>query len=368
MSLSAELRYLDRTRVLFEGRSYLFFAGTDYHRLSSHPEVVRAFTEAAWAEGLSCCGSRVTTGNHPLLVQLEDQATRFLGGGSVVLCSSGYLANTVALETLRPDYQRFFMAEGVHPSLETPAESLPPDRLHRFPGADPRALAEAMRAHLQPNERPLLLTEGVLAGDGALPPLAEYWEVLRPARGTLLVDDSHGIGVVGATGKGSPELAGLPDGCFVQTGTFSKAFGAFGGLVHGPEGFRDRVAERSRAFIGATPIPPPMAAAGSCALQLLIAQPELITGLPARMARIRAAVAALGLPASHSPAPILSVTHGDTGRNLHLRDLLLAAGIYPSYINYPGCPPGGHFRFTFSSAHTDPEIDRLLAVLAQSWA
>jgi len=364
MALGAELRFIGRTRVEFEGRPYLFFAGTDYHRLASHPEVVRALQEAAGTEGLSCAGSRVTTGNHPLCVALEARAAGFLGAAAAALCGSGYLSNTVALESVRADFQRFFLQAGAHPSLAAPAEGLPPDRVHRFTGAE--ELVQALRAHLRPGERPLVLTDGVVAGTGELPPLGAYWEAVRDQDGRLLVDDSHGLAVVGATGKGSPEAAGLPAGSFLQTGTFSKGFGAYGGLVAGAADTRERAAERSRAFVGATPIPPPLAAAALRAIDLLQAEPALISGLQARMRAVRARVHGLGFPQGASEAPILSITHGDGRRNRRLRSLLLAAGIYPPFINYPGCPPGGHFRFTFSSAHTDAEVETLLQAIADS--
>lgn len=366
MPLGAELRFVERTRVVHRGRTYLFFGGTDYHRLGTHPEVLRAFQEAAGSDGLDCAGSRVTTGNHPLLVRLEKQVGRFLGGREAALCSGGYLSNSVALEAVRDDYQRFFLAEGAHASLASPAETLPRGRVHAFRSGDPEHLARLLRQRLRPGERPLVLTDGVLAGNGWLPPLAAYWEALRDLDGKLLVDDSHGIGVLGRSGKGSPEEAGLPPEAFLHTGTLSKGFGVFGGLVAGARGLMDQVMERSRAFVGATPIPPPAAAAALRALEVLKSQPALIRTLRARALRVRAQLAGLGFPGPDSPAPIFSVTYRDEARNRRLGAILKGHGIYPTFINYPGCPPGGHFRFTLSSAHTDEEIDLLVNAIGES--
>jgi 7-keto-8-aminopelargonate synthetase-like enzyme len=366
MPLGAELRFLDRTKVFFEGKDYVFFGGTDYHRLASHPEVIRAFQEAAEVEGLSCAGSRVTTGNHPLLPRLERRVAGFLGAGDAALCAAGYLANTVALEAVSADYQRFFLDTGAHASLATPADTLCRDQVHPFRDADPEDLARELKARLRPGEKPLVLTDGVVSGNGDLPPLMAYWELVRDLGGALVVDDSHGVATVGASGKGSPEQAGLPPEAFIQTGTFAKAFGVFGGLVAGRKGLADQVAARSRAFVGATPMPPPMAAAALCSIAILERNPAMITGLQARMLRIRERVAALGFKAGASPAPILSITHHDAKKNGRLASLLLEAGIYPTFINYPGCPPGGHFRFTFSSAHTDEEVERLIQSIASS--
>jgi len=365
MSLAAELRFFDRTKVLHGGRPYVFFGGTDYHRLASHPEVLRAFGEAVLTEGLSCAGSRLTTGNHPLLARLEAETAAFLGAGSVSACSGGYLANTVALEAVRDDYWRFFLDSGAHASLATGAETLPMDRVHLFRG-DPGELATEIKLNLKPRERPLVLTDGVVGGTGRLAPLQAYWELVGPLGGTLLVDDSHGLGVVGPGGQGSPAQAGLPSDACIQTGTFAKAFGAFGGLVAGPADLAGKVAARSRAFVGATPIPPPLAAAALRSIGLLREHPEWITGLQARMVEVRRRLGALGFPMADSTAPMVSVTHHDQARNQRLCAILLDAGIYPSLINYPGCPPGGHFRFAFSSVHTDPEVELLIQSIALS--
>jgi 7-keto-8-aminopelargonate synthetase-like enzyme len=365
MPLGDELRFVERTKVRCGGRTYLFFAGTDYHRLSSHPEVLRALAAAAASEGLSCAGSRITTGNHPLCAALEARAARFLGAPGSALCGSGYLSNTVALECLREDFQRFFLQEGAHPSLADPARGLlPSSRVHRF--REPEDLVRDLKRRLCPGERPLVLSDGVVSGTGALPPLAAYWEAVREFEGRLLVDDSHGIAVVGRTGRGGPEAAGLPPGSFIQSGTFSKGFGTFGGLVAGSGDLRALAAERSHAFVGATPVPPPLAAAALAAIEVLEQQPELIRNLQVRARAVHARMEALGFQKIDSEAPIVSLTFRDARGNRAFADQLRAAEIYPPFINYPGGPAGGHFRFTFSSAHTDEEVERLMQVIERA--
>jgi 7-keto-8-aminopelargonate synthetase-like enzyme len=366
MALGPELRFCDRTKVLYEGKAYLFFGGNDYHRLATHPDILRAVREVAESDGLSCAGSRITTGNHPLLVELERRAAAFLRAGETVLCPSGYLSNTVALETLGGEFQRVFLDGGAHASLATPAGRLPREMVVAFRHADPEDLARQLQGCLRPGEKPLVLTDGVEPGDGELPPLHAYWTAVREFGGAILVDDAHGIGVLGPNGQGSPAEATLPAEAFMQTGTFSKALGGFGGLVAGPTGLTAKVVEKSQAFVGATPIPPPLAAAGIRALEILQASPGLITGLRTRMLRIRERVRALGFRVPASPAPILSITHYDVGKNSRLRSLLLDRGIYPPFIHYPGSPPGGHFRFTISSAHAEEDIQHLLDTLSAS--
>lgn len=366
MPLGPELRFLDRTKVLHEGKPYLFFGGTDYHRLASHPAVLRALREVAESDGLSCAGSRTTTGNHPLLPELERKVAAFLGAGEAALCSSGYLSNAVALEAVAGEFQRFFIDGGAHSSLAAPAGRLSREAVITFRHADLEDLTRGLKARLHPGERPLVLTDGVVPVDGEMPPLRAYWEAVRDFGGALLVDDAHGIAVVGPTGKGSPEEAGLPGGSFIQTGTLSKGLGAFGGLVAGQAGLAGKIVERSLAFVGGTPIPPPLAAAALRSIEILHESPGLITGLRGRMLRVRERIRAMGFRIPSSPAPILSITHHDVNKNQRLRSLLFERGIYPPFIHYPGSPPGGTFRFAVSSAHAEEEVDLLLETIGMS--
>ncbi len=362
-----QLRLIDRTRVLFEGKEYLFFGGNDYHRLANHPETVAACQQEALSSGLGSSGSRVTTGNHPLYRQLEKKLAAFLHVDEVVLCSGGYLSNTMALEALSHDYQRFFIDIGAHPSLREPATRLPRERVSVFRHADPSDLARRIEEELRPGERPLVLTDGVAPLNGELLPLGAYWEVVRRRDGLLLVDDAHGIGTIGPSGRGSLQAAKLPSTAFVQTGTLSKALGAFGGLVAGGAGLLKRVLAHSRTFVGATPIPPPIAAAALRSIEILEANPEWVSDLQERVLCARITLEQMGFDTGRSPAPILSVSYFDTTKNERLRAILLEHEIYAPLIrDYPGSTPGGQFRFSLSSAHTDPEIERLLMVVALS--
>jgi 7-keto-8-aminopelargonate synthetase-like enzyme len=367
MPVGPELRFIDRTHVVFQGKPYLFFGGTDYHRLASHPEVVAAYRQEAESGGLSSAGSRITTGNNPLHERLEEKLSSFLGTEEVVLCSAGYLSNTVALEALADDYQRFFIDSDAHVSLRGPARFLAPERVSVFRHAEPGDLLRQIQNSLRSGERPLVLTDGVASSNGELSPLGEYWEIVRDRGGLLLVDDAHGIGTVGPGGKGSPEAARLPPVAFVQTGTLSKALGTFGGLVAGSTGLAARILDRSQAFVGATAIPPPLAAAAIRSIEILHANPGMISRLQTQTAHVRERLRAMGFVTGSSPAPIISITHRDAAMNERLHLILLEHGLFlPLIRDYPGSPSGGHFRLTLSSVHTDQDVMRLLGAIAQS--
>jgi len=360
--LGPELRFTGRTRAVFEGREVLFFAGNDYHRLSSHPEVLDAARDAL-AEGLGSAGSRITTGNHPLYVELERAVAGFLGTEAAAVVGSGYLAPGAALAAVAGEFSKFFVDAASHASTAEALPGLPGGSVFRSAHADPADLARQVDGRLGPGERPLVLVDGVMAGNGEVAPLGAYAAIVGPRGGRILVDDAHGIAVVGPTGKGSAEEEGVPPETVIRAGTLSKGFGAFGGIVAGSRELIDGVRLRSASFVGATGIPLPLAAAAIRSIGILRSDPGMVRRLRERSLRARERLRAMGLPVILSPAPILSVTLGDADRNGRLRERILAAGIYPPLIHYPGSPPGGHFRFTLSSAHGDEEVERLLGAI-----
>ena len=271
--LAPELRFVERTKVVFAGRTYTFFGGNDYHRLSSHPDVVQTLADAAAAHGLSTAGSRLTTGNHPVLVELERSLARFLGVEAALTVSSGYLTNLALLEAIGADFHRVYLDATSHSSVAEPCRRFPAEAVHRFRHLDPEDLAARLRSSLRPRERPLVLTDGVFPSNGDLAPVPEYLSLVRDSGGAVLVDDAHAIGVVGATGKGSAEERGLEPGAVLQTGTLSKALGAFGGLIAVSTDVARRITESSLAFSGATGIPPPIAAAALRSIEILADRP-----------------------------------------------------------------------------------------------
>jgi len=363
--LGPELTFIGQTEVLFEGKQLTFFGGNDYHRLSCHPEVLAALTAAAAQYGLNGAGSRVTTGNHPLYRSLEARLAAFLGTEAAVICSAGYLSATLLMQAVADAYTHLFLDEFAHASLVDAARlsGLP---LARFRHADPESLKAQLAASLQAQNRPLVLTDGVFSNSGVIPPLADYGALLERYDGRVLVDDAHGVGVVGPTGKGSGEESGAARERLYQVGTLSKGFGGFGGVIAGDHTLVNAIRTRSGAFIGSTPPPLPVVAATLCAIDLLATQPERIALLQERARTVKSILRELGFAVSEGCAPICSVTFLDAAKNRVLYDQLLSYGIYPSFINYPGCPPGGHFRFTLSSAHMDFQIDALLQCLREN--
>jgi 7-keto-8-aminopelargonate synthetase-like enzyme len=362
--LGPRLEFVGRTRVRWGRRTLVYFGGCDYFRLSSHPEVRRALRTGLEAHGLNVAASRLTTGNHPLYEELERRLAQFFRREAAVVVSSGYVTNLVLAQALAGRFTHVLIDEAAHTCLD---DAVPffGGRVLRFHTRDPQHVTSLLR-RIGRRARPVLLTDGMFAHDGSLAPVGQYLERLPPTA-MLLLDDAHGAGTLGPTGKGTLECLGVTDARVVLTLTLSKAFGSYGGAILGRREVIDRVRAHSALFAGNTPLPLPLVCAALKSLQLLRADRGLRRRLEANTARVKAALQRAGLPVVDSPSPIVALTPRAGAEAARLQRALLAAGIYPSLIRYPGGPRQGYFRFALSSEHSTAELDRLCRVLVEHW-
>lgn len=359
--LAEPLQQIDRTCVLRRGRKLAYFAGCDYFRLSSHPEVLRALRECLDRLGLNVAASRKTTGNHALYGQLEQKLAEFFGAEAAVLVSNGYMTNLAVAQALAGEFTHALIDERSHGCLFDAAKLLDCPVLpfkHRHPPSAAKAARQAgCKAKL------VLLTDGLFSHSGEVAPLDQYLQIL-PANATLLVDDAHGAGTLGKNGCGTAEFLGVPGRRLIRTITLSKAFGVYGGAVIGSQVVRKKVVARSRLFVGNTPVPLPLVAAALASLEILRRDPRLRRRLVFNTGYVKAALHETGLPVNDGPGPIIPFVPRNDREAAQLKKKLLAAGIHPPFINYLGGPADGYFRFAVSSEHTPEQLDALVAVLA----
>jgi 7-keto-8-aminopelargonate synthetase-like enzyme len=347
MILPEPLQQVDRTWVNWRGQTLAYFAGCDYFRLASHPRVLAAAESALKCFGLNVAASRRTTGNHILYEELESALSEFFGVEAALLVSNGYLTNLAVAQGLAGEISDVFIDERAHSSLAD-AASAAGVAVHRFAHRD----AVDLKSKLSVSARPLVMTDGLFAHDGSVAPLDEYLELL-PKDGRLLVDDSHGAGVLGKKGRGTPEHLGIGRERVIQTTTLSKAFGVFGGVVLGKKELCGKIVERSGAFGGATPFP----------LSCVVAAIEAVRLLDDSMfrERLRENCARVGA----APGAILSVTPVDETARERLVCALLRRGIFPPHIRYQNGPAQGYFRFAISSEHSRAQMDALADALSE---
>lgn len=358
-SLPAALESAGRTHVLLRRRRLLYFGGCDYFRMSSHPRVLRAMHEGLKKYGLNVSASRMTTGNHPVHERLEKSLASFFDAETATLAPNGWLPNSMATGALAGRFSHALLDERAHPSLADAARLLdcPVIKFRHRDAADLARVIQRLGAI-----KPLLLTDGMFSHDGSVAPLKEYLAVL-PRGGWMLVDDAHGAGTLGRTGRGTVQLAGVSRSRIIQTITLSKAFGVFGGAVLGSKKLRSDIIARSGIFTGSTPLPPPLAGAALESIAILRADGGLRKQLNQNVHHVRERLRKGGIDVPESPGPVVALTPVSSGEARRLSRRLLAAGIHPPFIRYPGGPEGGSFRFAISSEHAKEQLDRLAHIL-----
>ena len=357
------LQQVRRTYVRQRGRELSYFAGCDYFRLASHPKILRAVRDGLKRYGLNVAASRRTTGNHEVYLALERKLAKFFRAEAAVLVSTGYLTNLIAAQAMRGSFSHALIDEKSHlsPVDATPFLDCP---VLRFKHRDIADFAATLQ-RCGRGARPVVLTDGMFASNGAVAPLHAYLKLL-PRDGVIIVDDSHGAGTLGNHGGGALELEGVDRQRIVQCVTLSKAFGCYGGAIVGSRKLREQIVTRSPMFIGSTPLPLPLAVGVSAALDLLQSDPGLRQRLNANANWLKENLRAAGLALPDHPGPIVPFPLKSGAANARLRRELLAAGIFPSFIEYPGGPAGGYFRFVISSEHTGAQLAKLARVLRQS--
>ena len=356
------LQQVDRTCVRYRQRKLSYFSGCDYFRLASHPRVIAALQAGVRKYGLNVAASRLTTGNHVLYRELEAKLADFFGAESALVVPSGYTTNLVTAQALAGNFSHALVDDAAHPSLSDAARFLDCPVL-QFKSRDAEALAGAVQ-RCGPESKLLVLTDGMFSHNGSAAPLAEYLKVL-PKDAIILVDDAHGAGVLGQTGKGAIEHAGVSRRRIIQTITLSKAFGAYGGAILGAAAFRQRILDNSPMFVGSTPLPLPLVNAALAGVRILKADRSLRRRLTENAAYVKTALRAAGLALVETPGPIVPLLPRRPREAARLQRALLTAGIFPPFIKYPGGPPSGYFRFVISSEHSRAQLDTLLRVLCR---
>jgi 8-amino-7-oxononanoate synthase len=357
-----ESRAAGSTRLLVGGNEYLAFCSNDYLGLADHPAVVEAFVDAARRWGVGSGASHLLSGHTREHHALEEELAEFTARPRALLFSTGYMANLAAVRALAGrggvvHEDRLNHASLIDAGLASGAQ------LRRYPHRD----AEALRGRLTAPRagRALVATDGVFSMDGDVAPLGSLAAACRSHDATLFVDDAHGFGVLGEHGRGSVEFAGLgSDEVPVLMCTLGKAVGTFGAFVAGSTELIETLAQGAREYIYTTALPPPIAAATRASLQVMQEEPWRRAAALAHAARFRAEAAGLGLRLASSVSPIQPVLLGSESAALDASAALRDSGIFVPAIRPPTVPAGtSRLRITFSAAHADADLDRLLASL-----
>jgi len=363
-----EQRFLRRSRRVGPGAGVVNFCSNDYLGLSAHPEVIRAFQDAASKYGVGSGASHLVTGHGPEHEALENELAAFTGREKTLVFSTGYMANMGVIGALADQTATIVSDKLNHASLIdggrlTRAHSL------RYRHGDAAHAREHLDELDESIESRLLVTDGVFSMDGDLAPLPELARVAREARAWLIVDDAHGLGVVGNSGRGVCEHFNLSaEDVPVLVGTFGKAFGTFGAFVAGDADLIEFLIQKARPYIYTTALPPAVAAATRAALRVSQRESwrrEKVLALAMRFRRGLAEV----FPESRPGTAIQPVIVGETQRALAISRALEAKGFLITAIRPPTVPAGtARLRVTLSAAHEERQVDALIAAFREALA
>jgi 8-amino-7-oxononanoate synthase len=354
-------------RVVVDGQSLLNFCSNDYLGLANHPVPAAAMAACAVRTGAGAGASHLVSGHGGEHDRLERELAEFTGRERALLFSTGYMAN-LGVATALADRDDLVLEDRLnHASLLARTRSF-----RRFAHGDAAAatLRLAEHAATRAGAGALLLTDGVFSMDGDLAPLPALAAATRAHGAWLVVDDAHGLGVLGATGGGCCEHFGLQARDVpVLVGTLGKAFGSFGAFVAGDAATIELLVQRARTYIYTTALPQPVAAATRAALRLVREEGWRRDRLAALVARFTEGAKRRGLPLATSRTPIQPVLVGESGAAVEASRLLRERGFWVAAIRPPTVPEGSaRLRVTLSATHAEADVDALLAALDEACA
>ena len=346
------------SEVVVGGRRVIMIGSNNYLGLTCHPKVKEAAAKAVEVYGSGCAGSRFLNGNLEIHERFEEKLARFCRKEAALVFSTGYQTNlgTISAIVGRRDaaildkYDHASILDGCRLSFGHAVKYRHNDMedLHR--------VLEATR-----NTGQLIIVDGVFSMEGDIANLPSIVGLAQEYGARVLVDDAHGIGVLGKTGRGTAEHFGLQDRVDIIMGTYSKSLASVGGFIAGDRTIVDYVRHTARALMFSASIPPASVATASAALDLLEEDPELLKRLWANTHKMLTGFKALGFDTGMSETPIIPIVIGSTTKTYEMCRLLFDEGIFVNPIVSPAVPPGRELlRTSFMATHTDSQLDQVL--------
>jgi 5-aminolevulinate synthase len=363
--------YPHATRYLPDGstQDVTVWCSNDYLGMGQHPDVLDAMHEELDRSGAGAGGTRNISGTMHVHLQLEQELADLHGKEDALLFNSGYMSNWAALSTLATKIpgcvvfsdalNHASMIEGIRHSRA---------KCHVFKHNDPEDL-DRLLSQYGPDVPKLVAFESVYSMDGDIAPIKEICDVADKHGAMTYIDEVHAVGMYGPRGGGVSEREGLMDRLTVIEGTLAKAYGVVGGYIAGSKALCDFVRSFASGFIFSTALPPAIAAGALASVKHLKESPFERKRQQERVAKVRAALRATGIPQLDNPSHIIPVMVGDAKKAKMISDWLMEHhGIYVQPINYPTVPVGTErLRITPGPVHSDDDIEQLVKALSDIW-
>jgi len=337
----------------------IVLSSNNYLGLANHPEVIRAGIEGLEQYGAGTASVRFICGTFQPHLELEADLASFLHTEAALTYVSCWNANEALIPTLTDQNTVILSDELNHASIIDAIRLSKPARKVIYKHSDMTHLREGL-ASCEPGQRKLVITDGVFSMEGDLARLPDIVELARAHNAVIVIDDSHGTGVLGAGGRGVAEHYGLLGEVDIITGTLGKALGgAAGGFVAGPAAVCDILAQRSRPQLFSNALPPTVACSARAAVRVLREDPSLVDKLRENSAYFRKRITEAGFQPLEGEAAIIPIIVGDTAFSIRISRMLLEAGVFVTGFGYPVVPEGtARIRVQMSAAHTRDHLDR----------
>ncbi len=345
--------------VEIEGKGeVIMLTSNNYLGLANHPAIVEAAEKAERDFGYGLASVRFICGTQTIHRRLEERISEFFGTEETILYGSCWNANEGLFQTITTEDDAIVSDELNHASI-IDGVRLAKSRKERYKNRDMADLRRVMEATKDARNR-LIMTDGVFSMEGSLAPLPEMVAIAREHGAFLVVDDSHGTGVLGKTGRGTAEELGVFGKIDAYTSTLGKALGgSHGGFTTGPRILIDYLRQKSRPYLFSNTLPPAVVMGSMAALELLQKDSSLVSRLRENTTRFRRALTARGVNIREGITPIVPILIGDTAKAIAMSAELLDRGVYVSGFGFPVVPQGqARLRCQISAAHTTEQLDR----------
>jgi len=351
------------SEAIYQGRRIIMCGSNNYLGLTVHPKVREAAQKAVEKFGTSCTGSRFLNGTLEMHLELEQQLADYIGKEAALVFSTGMQVNLGTVSALAGKGDVVILDKDDHASIVDGAR-LSWGEIKRFKHNDLKDLERVLKL-VGPDKKKLVVVDGLFSMEGDIAPLPEIVPLLKKYNARIMVDDAHGIGVLGR-GRGTAAHFGMTDAVDLIMGTFSKSFASLGGFIAGDQVVVDYIQHTARSLIFSASIPPSNAAAALAALKIMREEPERVDRLTEIGKKMRNGFVDLGFDIGNSETPVIPIIIGDDLKTFIFWRALLDAGVYVNAIISPATPPGRQLlRTSYMAVHTDDQLDRVLATFAQ---
>lgn len=352
--------------VQMEGREVIMIGSNNYLGLTSHPEVVQASLEAVKKFGTGVSGSRFLNGTLSMHKELERELANFLNKEDCTIFSTGYQTNLGIISAIAGRNDIIFCDKENHASIYDGCR-LSYAQMVRYNHSDMEDLEKKLK-EADPNKGKLIVTDGVFSMGGDIAKLPEIVRLAKTYGARVMIDDAHGLGVLGPNGRGTAEHFGLENEVDIIMGTFSKSLASLGGYIVADADVVDYIRHNSRPYIFCAAIAPANTAAALAALRILKREPERVQALRDIADYVRKGLKARGLKIVDSETPIIPIYTYTPIRTMVACNQLFENGVYVNPVLPPATPPGECLiRTSYTATHTkelmDQAMDKIVAVL-----